>query len=537
MVAVALAIGTAILYAPAGHHGFVNYDDADYAYDNPHVTAGLSAEAARWAFTTGFAANYHPLTWISLAADASRASPNDLAATMHWTNIALHAANVALLFLLLAVATGTDAPAAAVAVLFAVHPVHVESVAWVAERKDVLCGLFYLSAMVAHVAIRSRGWRVVATTLLGAAALLSKPMAVSLPVALLLVDYWPLRRVTTRAVVDQLPLLALSAAFCWVTVAVQSAGGAVQSLADVPLAARAQNVPAAYARYLGKLAWPSGLSVFYPYHAALPPMAVAASVALLVGVTAIALWAGRRVPYVAFGWLWFGVTLGPVIGIVQVGYQSLADRYLYLPLIGPAVIVVWGVRDLLGRARAVGWAIAAGVAAVLAVATYRQLAYWTDTRTLFNRSLAVAPDNPVAEAQLGWLDRTEGNLPSAEAHYARAVQLLARYGDAAFNLGNLLLPKDPAAALRCYELALRSMPDDPRVLNNLRYAQAVVHLQAAIIARPRDADPHVDLGQLLLNYGQRESAAKEFAAALAIDPGSARARQGLAMARGGESRR
>ena len=531
IVAAVLAVGTAVAYAPAARLGFINYDDGDYVLDNPHVTAGLSAATVRWAFTTGHAANYHPLTWLSLAADAPAASVADLAAAMHRTNVALHAASVAVLFLLLAVPTGADAAAAVVAAVFAVHPAHVESVAWVAERKDVLCGLLFLSAVLAHVTVRPVGWRVAATTLLGAAALLSKPMAVSLPLVLLLTDAWPLRR--RPAWLEQVPLLVLSAATCWVTVAVQSAAGAVQSLADVSLSARLQNVPAAYARYLGLVLWPTRLSIFYPYRPTLPPAAVAGGAAVLVVGTAAAVWAGRRRPFVAVGWLWFVVTLGPVIGVVQVGWQSLADRYLYLPLVGPTVVVVWAAR----RTRWAGGVLAVAVVAALAVATRQQLSYWRDTRTLFARSLALEPDNAVAHVQLGYLDKLDGDTAGAERHYAEAVRLVGRYGEAAFNLANLLRPKDPAAAVRYYRLALHSLPHDARVENNLgvtlgqdpaRSAEAADHLRAAAADDPAYPDPHVNLGRLLLARGHPDAAAAEFGAALHLDPRSAAARRGLA---------
>ncbi len=557
IVAALLAVATRVLYAPVDRLPFVNYDDNEYVYDDPPVLAGLSAATVRWAFTTGHAANYHPLAWLSLAADASLAGPtrppidwahpSTLASRMHETSADLHAANVAVLFLLLAVATGADAAAAVAAAVFAAHPVHVESVAWVAERKDVLCGLFYLLAMGAHTAYAratTPGWRWAAygaTLVLGGAALLSKPMAVSLPFALLLWNVWPLRRAIRprRAVLEQLPLGALSAAFCWVTVAVQSAGGAVQSLANMPLAARAQNVPAAYARYLLKLAWPTGLTVFYPYHNAPPPAGVIGSVVLLAVVTAVAVRVGRRLPYVTVGWLWFLVTLGPVIGIVQVGWQSIADRYAYLPMIGPAVAVVWGVRQLSRRRPAVGGGIAVAVAVVFARMSLVQLGYWTSTRALFERSLAVAPDNAVAHTQLGYLEKSEGHPDAARRHYEAAAGLVRGYGDAAYNLGNLLVTKDPAEAARYYRLALASWPGDPRVQNNLGVALSADPATAAEAARqfaaaardnPAWADPHLNMGRLLLSHGRPDLARVEFAAAVRLNPSSAAARRGLAEA-------
>ncbi len=545
VVAAALAVLAAVAYAPASRLPFVNYDDNEYVRNNAHVRGGLSLETVRWAFTTAYDLNYHPLTWVSLAADGSiaGADPQPLARTMHRTNVALHAATVATLFLLLAGATGADAPAAFVAAVFAVHPVHVESVAWVSERKDLLCGWFYLLAIVAHVKFAradTAGGRRAAfalTLVAGVAALLSKPMAVTLPVVLLVIDFWPLRRfawgpapaagsvTVPRAILEKVPLIVAAAALSWVTFAAQASAGAVQSIGDRPLAARAQQVPVAYVRYLFKVLWPTDLSPYYPYHPSLPPLVVARSVVLLLAVTGAVLKCGRRFPHLAAGWIWFGVTLAPVVGFVPAGRQAIADRYLYLPMIGPAVMVAWGARDLIRRtptARVGGWMAAVAMVVALMVITWRQIGYWSDTRTLFARALAVDPDNAFAHAQLGYLDKIDGRVATARWHYEQAVRLDPGYADATYLLANMVLPTDPAAAARYYRMTLAVRPHDARAENNLgvalsvdpaRAAEAAALFRSAAIDSPDWADPHLNLGRLMLAHGRPDLAAAEFAAA------------------------
>jgi Flp pilus assembly protein TadD len=543
LVAAALAVVATVAYAPAGRLPFVNYDDNEYVLRNPHTLAGLTRETVHWAFTTAYDLNYHPLTWVSLAIDTSMTGSTDPAAlsrTMHRTNVALHAASAAVLFLLLAMATGADAPAAFAAAVFAVHPAHVESVAWVSERKDVLCGLFFLLAVTGHVLFvqartPSRRWPMYAATVLaGVAALLSKPMAVTLPVVLLAIDFWPLRRfawgptpagraiTVRRAVVEVLPLVAAAIALSWITYVAQENAGAVQTIGDRPMMSRVLHVPVNYVRYLGKIVWPTDLSPYYMYHPSVPPLAFVGSVALLLAVTAVAAWQGRRRPYLIVGWIWFGVTLGPVVGIIPAGRQAIADRYLYLPLVGPAVMVAWAAADVLRRSTVAATVVAIAIVAALTGVTWHQIGYWGDTRTLFTHALAVDPDNAFAHAQLGYLDKVDGQLGTARWHYEQAVRLDPGYGDATYNLANMELPTDPASAAEHYRMTLAARPHDPRAENNLgvalshdpaHAAEAAQMFRAAAADDPGWADPHLNLGRLYQSFGRPDLAAAEFLAA------------------------
>jgi tetratricopeptide (TPR) repeat protein len=355
-----IAVCVALLALTAGAmgvgcwNGFTNYDDTDYVTTNQEVRAGLSAAGLRWAFTSFHAANWHPLTWLSLQLDATLFGP-EAAWGYHLTNLLLHAANVLLLFLTLRRMTGAVWRGAAVAALFAVHPAHVESVAWIAERKDVLSGFFWMLTLLVYAWYAERpGWRrylvVLAAFALG---LMAKPMVVTLPCVLLLLDYWPLRRLAglrpaAKLVLEKLPLFALTATACVVTMAAQK--DAMSSLERLPLSERLMNTAAAYAAYLGELFWPTKLAVLYPHpHGGLTQAEAGRAVVVLAAVTALALLAWRSYPYLIVGWLWFLGTLVPVIGLVQVGAQSMADRYTYLPYVGLFLALVWGAADLAAR--------------------------------------------------------------------------------------------------------------------------------------------------------------------------------------------
>jgi hypothetical protein len=496
VLAGALLIGTLLPYAQVAGHAFLFFDDDRYVTDNPVVRSGLSCGGIAWAFTTLEVSNWHPLTWLAHMLDVQLFGLD--AGSHHLVNAGFHALNAALLFLALLAMTAAARRSAFVAALFAVHPLHVESVAWISERKDVLSTFFGLLMLLAYVrhARRPGLGRYALIVLSLAASLLAKPMWVTAPFLLLLLDAWPLRRITGLALdqdpatptfpprklrsilAEKLPLLALSIASSAMTVIAQQHGGSIQTLENLDFAERASNAVVSYARYLGKTFWPSGLSAFYPLpreDAEVWPVA-AASVLLLV-LTALVVARARRAPWLAVGWFWFFGTLVPVIGLVQVGDQAMADRYTYLPIIGVFVALTWEVGALLERTRscrlAVG--IAAVVVGVLALATWRQTSYWRDQETLFRHAVAVAPDNGRAHLIL-----------------CQALGQQGRYADAALEAGE----------------ATRLDPDNPRAHKNLgfmlyrlgRLDEAIAALRHAIDLQPDYAEAH---GILAIAYGKK----------------------------------
>src|SRR6266516_1834937 len=403
-----LALVTLLVYEPVFHAQFIGLDDPDYVTGNPHVLSGITLANLRWAFVTNHAGNWHPVTWISLMLNSQYFGSG--AGAFHAVNLLLHVANTLVLFLWLLRATGAKWRSALVATLFALHPLHVESVAWISERKDVLSTLFWMLALLGYTNYAKTG-RIsryfIALLLLGI-GLMAKPMLVSLPFVLLLLDYWPLGRFAERKtfglLIEKLPFLALSIASSVVTLLVQREK-AMTSLGTIPIFLRLENAVLAYVAYIGKMFSPTGLAVIYPYN--LHPSAIRAllSLAALVVVSAAAILIRRHKPYFFTGWLWFLITLAPVIGIVQVGGQSMADRYTYIPLIGLFVILAWGGWDALNRLRIPAFAQALGASMALALCaglTRAQLRYWHDSIALFQHAVNVTVANGVAEGNLGY---------------------------------------------------------------------------------------------------------------------------------------
>jgi tetratricopeptide (TPR) repeat protein len=436
-----LAAVTLVLYNPVNHHPFVNYDDDRYVVQNPHIR-GISGETIVWAFTTNAEANWHPLTWISHTLDYQLFRLN--AGGHHLTSLLLHAANVVLLFLLLKRSTGRSDLSLMVAALFAVHPINVESVAWVAERKNVLCTFFFFLTLGAYGwYARKPDWRrYLAVATLFAMGLMSKPMVITLPFVLLLLDYWPLGRIQgspagtqnevpqrsiSKLLIEKLPLLALSVASAWITMKAQQAGGAVRSEQQFPFGVRLENSVVAYGAYLWKMIWPAKLAVLYPHPGnSLPVWQIALGIAVLLGVSAVVLrYRSRR--YLATGWLWFLGTLVPVIGIVQVGYQSMADRYAYIPLIGVFVMVVWGAADLADHWKlARVWRVLPAVVLLLALsgAARRQLGYWASGYDLWSHTVAVNPNNFIAHDNLGDALLAQGKRTEAYSQFQMAAAIM-----------------------------------------------------------------------------------------------------------------
>ncbi|HLG17627.1 MAG TPA: tetratricopeptide repeat protein [Blastocatellia bacterium] len=541
IVGIALVAATFVTYEKTRNHGFVSYDDATYVTGNARVQSGLSLENVAWAFSATEASNWHPLTWISHMLDCQL---HGLNAPGHLlTNILLHAASAVLLFLCLHAMTGALWRSGIVAALFALHPLNVESVAWVAERKNVLSMLLMLATLLAYIRYaRKPEWkRYLLVPPLFALGLMAKPMLVTLPFALLLLDYWPLGRLKTsddvqaaeksprsrkggaprdsrrsfpafsisRLAIEKAPLLALSAASSAITVIAQSRSGAVGSAEAFPAPARLANAAVAYVAYLRKSAWPSDLAVFYPHPlAGIPVWQVVLCVMLLAGFTLFAVFAAKRARYVIVGWLWYLGTLVPVIGLVQVGLQSMADRYAYVPLIGIFIAVVWGIAAAARSRKVSATVTAVGAAAVLlalSLVTRAQLDYWTNSAALFERALSVTEQNYIAHNNLGEELARQGRPGEAADHFAKAIEIKPDFPFAHVNLGMALVTQGNLDA-------------------------AIERFDAALEIDPSLFEAHSRRGAALASRGKLTEAISSFSKALEINPGFAPALANLGFA-------
>jgi len=514
----AILAATLAVYAQVAQFGFVSWDDPLYVTANPHVRHGLSAQGVAWALTARDDSNWLPLTWLSHMLDVSMFGT--WAGGHHLTNLLLHAIDTALLFALLFALTRAPLASAFVAALFALHPLHVEVVAWISQRKELLSTGFGLLAALAYVAWTRRGgaMRYAALLVAFAAALAAKPMLVTLPFVLLLLDYWPLARTPwsaprlRRLWLEKLPLFAMSAAAS--AIAFASQGLARHQAPDVPLSLRLAHAAVAPFRYLELALWPSPLSVLYP-HPYAPELGgepwgaatVAAAVAALCAISAAALSARRR-PYLAVGWLWFLGTLVPVIGLVQIGPQGLADRYTYVPLIGLFIALAWSARDLIAALgarfamRAAAAAFAVVLLAVMGAASHARARAWRDSESLYLASLAATPRNPVLLYNLGLLRAQQGRTEDAVRSYEAALAIDPDHPAANNNLGNIRLRAgDPDGAIAHYRAALRRAPDDAEMLQNLgrvlawrgELAEAVTQLEHAAQMAPESPSVRRDL--------------------------------------------
>ena len=556
IMALLLAVVTLFIYWPARQCDFLGYDDPLYYTDNAHVQAGLTWAGVKWAFTTGDAANWHPLTWLSLMLDAEIFGNHP--AGPHLVNLLFHVANTVLLFILFNRLTASAWRSAMVAALFGLHPLHVESVAWIAERKDLLCAFFILLILLAYSKnVTSDECRVTKAKATASRithhasrfhflplfffvlALMSKPMAVTLPCLLLLLDWWPLRRIGDLrfAIYDLKPLLrekipffGLSVAACLVTFIVQQKGNAVAALTTYSLPVRIDNAFVSYARYLAKTVWPATLANPYPHPGHWPAALVIFSVLLFMGLCVAAFWFARKFPFLFTGWFWFAGMLVPVIGLVQVGTQSMADRYAYLPVVGLFVMLVWGLALLTARwhfSKTAVMAMAILILAASAARTRQQLGYWQNDGTLFSHALAVTENNYTAAINLGTWFSKNGQAAAALDQYNAALKMnptdplvLYDVGNAFASLGNY------DEAVSDYRRALQFAPGRPNVLNNLGCAlmaqnqlpEAITNFEAALKAEPDFAYAHNSLATALFKQGRFEESAQHFYAALKLAP-------------------
>ena len=525
-IGILLAVVVALVFCQTIRHEFVDYDDGQYFFTNSHVETGLNWNNALWAFRTTYASNWHPLTWLSSMVDVELFGTGPLGP--HLTNALLHAANTMLLFLLLRRLTGAHWRSAFVAALFGLHPLHVESVAWASERKDVLSGLFFMLTLLMYARYaKSRAispvsdvrrpdarayWSAVFFFVLG---LMSKPMLVTLPFVLLLLDYWPLNRfalstlksqraTVLHLVLEKLPFLVFSLASSAVTLVAQRE--AVQPFDHIPPGIRAVNAVVSCVSYLRKMFWPVDLAIPYPYPTHWSFELFWLSVAAFLAAIVFVVWLGRRFPFLFTGWLWYLGMLVPVIGLVQVGAQSMADRYTYLPLIGVFIALVWGLSEAFERWRlspVVIWGLAMLILAACSARTMNQLRYWENSETLFSHAVAVVKNNSIAHYNLGEYYAGKGRLDEAMDNYLKAIQIRPGYDDALNNLG--------------VALALKGELDE-----------GIARIREAIHYHPGKADTHYNLGNIFVMQHKLDDAANAYTEALRLKPDYSEAHNNLA---------
>ncbi len=561
LVCAGLVVLCAAIYGQTLWHDFVNYDDPLYVTDNAEVRAGLSLDGLVWAFVTDRAYYFHPLTWLSHMLDCTLYGLRPWG--HHLTNLVFHAAASAALFLAMRLLTGAFWPSAAVAALFAAHPLHVESVAWVAERKDVLSALFWMLALAAHARYARRGGAAWYAAVAGAfiLGLMSKPMVVTLPCVLLLLDYWPLGRMgnaespgaliraAAPRVAEKIPLFAITLASSASTMLMQQAGNNLSFGENVPVLARVANAAVVYVIYLAKTVWPTGLAVFYPHPVWRPAWQVAGAALVLAVITLFCLARIRRQPYLITGWLWYIGTLVPVIELVQAGKFSHADRYTYIPSIGLYIMAAWGAADLAGAWRMPKRALAAAAAA--ATAAYAlcaavQTSHWRDSGTLFRHAIAAGWESGLAHNNLGFhLFEQGANDGEVEARLRRALELDPAETNALNNLGMLQIRKgNRAEALALLTRALSLKSDHVNALTNLgnlltlegRHGEARECLDKALGKNPNNVNALVNLGVLHMTLGENGEARRRLERALELSPGNVNALINLGKIATGEKR-
>jgi len=528
LAGLALVVLLLALYWPVAGYDFISLDDNLYVVENANLQKGISLTGLAWAMSTFHTTNWHPLTWLSYMADYELFGLNP--AGYHLGNLILHLLNTLLLFLLLRRMTGEVWKGAAVAALFAVHPLNIESVVWIAERKNLLSTLFWLLTILAYVRhAQNPGWK--RYSMIGVCfilGLMAKPMLVTLPFVFLLLDYWPLqrfslsdrnrsgaiqdraerRKLLTHLLLEKVPLLLLSLLSALVTFHAARSGGAVKAIAVFPLTGRIENAIISYAMYLVKAVWPVDLAIFYPYPVGRPVWQIGLSILFLTAVTALVCIKGRTHRYLITGWFWYGITLLPVIGLVQVGFQSMANRYAYLSLIGIFVIVVWGVEDLLKRfsGRRVLPAVSVAVILAFTFCTKSALPDWKNSEVVFQQALKVTKNNHIAELGMGnvWFGR--GDLSKAQDYYRVSLRIKPDFEEAHNNLGVVYAGQGkPREAETAFRQALALNPDYAAARINLarflrdrrRVGEAVDHFRAVVEADPGNVEMKRELAEAL----------------------------------------
>ena len=531
------------------HHEFINFDDNQYIVRNNQVKAGLTWNGFVWAFTEIHAHNWHPLTWISHMLDCELFGLNPL--RHHLVSLSFHIANTLLLFWVLKRMTAAVWQSAFVAAVFALHPLHVESVAWASERKDVLSTFFWLLTMWAYAFYveRPQVKRYLAVLLFFALGLMAKQMLVTLPFVLLLLDYWPLGRIMLKeqssysstypsvpvsirqCILEKLPLFVLSGIVSVTVYLIQLHSGTVKSFVEYPLVCRIGNALVSYTAYIGKMLWPVGLSIFYPHPLRdLPAWQVAGSALLLACVTAAVIWKLRQRPYLAVGWLWYLGTLVPVIGLVQVGLHALADRYTYVPLTGLFIIIAWGIPDILARLRYRRvFLTLSGIVllSVLGAVTWRQTGYWRNNTTLYTHSIAVVRNNWWAHFRLGMALHGQNKLNEAINHYTAALRFKPSFPAAHKHLGDALAGQGKLdGAVKHYAEAVRLRSDFAEAHESLgetfikqqRFEGAIAQFIAALRIEPDSANTHNGLGYALAHQDKLDEAIRHYSRSLQLNP-------------------
>lgn len=548
LLSVILVTVTLAVFMQTADHQFINYDDPGYVTANSVVKGGLTAAGFAWAFTTTAMSNWHPLTWLSHMADVQMFGLAP--AGHHLSSVVMHTMAALFLFLLLARITGALWQSFAVAVLFALHPLHVESVAWVAERKDVLSTIFWMLTILFYARlVKKPGYTWYFCALFSfIAGLMTKPMLVTLPLVMLLLDYWPLNRFACNQVgrddltltgrfifpltllKEKIPFFLLSVVSAFITIYCQQTGGSIASLDKVPVALRIENALVVYIKYICLMIWPHDLAILYPFPGSPPIWQGIGAGCLLVAITSIVIRLRQRYPYLITGWFWYLITLLPVIGLVQVGSQALADRYTYIPLIGLFILCCWLIPDLLRdlRQRQVILGVLAGVVIVsLTSVTWRQIGYWKDNLSLYRHTLAVTTGNYLILNNYGAALEEQGILEESIAMFRLALSIKPDHAEALYNLGRLYLSdlNRPQEALPLFARAIAVKPDymDSYVnlgaaYNNLgRYHEAVVLLQRANKIAADRADSHNNLAIAYTRLGNMSEAWQELEAVRRLD--------------------
>lgn len=546
-----IALLTLAVFWQVNAFDFINYDDNQYVYKNPDIQDGLTLKSLLWAFTTSHASNWHPLTWISHIIDWQLLGA--WAGGHHLTSVFLHIANSLLLYWVLQTMTGSIWRSGLVAFLFALHPLHVQSVVWVAERKDVLSAFFFMLSLWAYgVYVRRQKWAeyiwVVVFFILG---LMSKPMVVTLPFVLLLLDFWPLKRIhqnnsgfiLLRLIAEKIPLLILSAVSSNITFIIQNHSGTVKSLDRIPLIDRVTNILTSYLAYILKTIYPSKLSIYYPFPQEFPWWEIGLAVLAITLISITVLHLAHRSPHLIVGWLWFLGMLVPVIGLVQVGTQSMADRYTYLPLIGIFIMIAWTIPEPHGYRQK--QFICAGIGIVLlslSFITWMQIRYWKNTLTLFTHAMHVTSRNIVAHDILGGTLLLQGQTDEALFHFNEILKINPAHANSIYNLGVAMTNKGlTALAIEKFRQTLMLEPDHAQARNNLANAllqqgkinEAIRHFQVILQNQPNHVEANINMGTALARLGRIDEAIAHYETAIQNDPANPEAynNMGVVLAR------